>query len=140
MTINQAVEFFEEHKAKNATINRIIEKLIPLQQVGLGYLMMGQSSSTLSGGEAQRLKLASFLGKGGDSTPTLFFLDEPTTGLHIHDIERLNRAFDLLIERGHSIVIIEHNLDVIKTADWIIELGPEGGDRGGYITYEGEPK
>lgn len=139
MTINQAVEFFEEHKAKNATINRIIEKLIPLQQVGLGYLMMGQSSSTLSGGEAQRLKLASFLGKGGDSTPTLFFLDEPTTGLHIHDIERLNRAFDLLIERGHSIVIIEHNLDVIKTADWIIELGPEGGDRGGYITYEGEP-
>lgn len=140
MTINQAVEFFEEHKAKNATINRIIEKLIPLQQVGLGYLMMGQSSSTLSGGEAQRLKLASFLGKGGDSSPTLFFLDEPTTGLHIHDIERLNRAFDLLIERGHSIVIIEHNLDVIKTADWIIELGPEGGDRGGYITYEGEPK
>lgn len=139
MTINQAVEFFEEHKAKNATINRIIEKLIPLQQVGLGYLMMGQSSSTLSGGEAQRLKLASFLGKGGDSSPTLFFLDEPTTGLHVHDIKRLNEAFRLLIERGHSIVIIEHNLDVIKTADWIIELGPEGGDRGGYITYEGEP-
>lgn len=138
MTINQAIEFFSEGQNNNA--KKIVEKLLPLQSVGLGYLKLGQSSSTLSGGEAQRLKLASFLVKGSNAETTLFILDEPTTGLHVHDISRLNYAFELLTEKGHSIVIIEHNQEVIKCADWIIDLGPEGGDEGGKIVYEGTPE
>lgn len=137
MTVNQAVEFFSE-KAKT-TEKRIVKKLLPLQDVGLGYLKLGQSSSTLSGGESQRIKLASFLAKEKD-TPTLFVFDEPTTGLHFHDIRKLLDAFNALISRGHSIIIIEHNMDVIKTADWIIDLGPEGGDKGGKIVFEGTPE
>jgi len=137
MTVNQAIDFFSE-KAKT-TEKRIVKKLIPLQDVGLGYLKLGQSSSTLSGGESQRIKLASFLAKEKD-TPTLFVFDEPTTGLHFHDIRKLLDAFNALISRGHSIIIIEHNLDVIKSADWIIDLGPEGGDKGGKIIFEGTPE
>ncbi|GET29582.1 excinuclease ABC subunit UvrA [Prolixibacter sp. SD074] len=137
MTVNQAIGFFSE-KAKT-TEKRIVKKLIPLQDVGLGYLKLGQSSSTLSGGESQRIKLASFLAKEKD-TPTLFVFDEPTTGLHFHDIRKLLDAFNALISRGHSIIIIEHNLDVIKSADWIIDLGPEGGDKGGKIIFEGTPE
>ncbi len=139
MTVNHAIEFFKQAKQTSAT-KRIIDKLIPLQNVGLGYLKMGQSSSSLSGGEAQRLKLASFLTKGSNSLPTLFILDEPTTGLHIHDISKLSYAFDLLIEQGHSIVIVEHNQEVIKCADWVIDLGPEGGEKGGNIVFEGTPE
>lgn len=138
MTINQAIEFFSDDKNNNA--KKIVEKLSPLQSVGLGYLKLGQSSSTLSGGETQRLKLASFLVKGSNAEATLFILDEPTTGLHIHDISRLNHAFELLVEKGHSIVIIEHNQEVIKCADWIIDLGPEGGNDGGKIVFEGTPE
>jgi excinuclease ABC subunit A len=117
-----------------------LTKLQPLQDVGLGYLKLGQSSSTLSGGEAQRIKLASFLTKGGSEKPTLFIFDEPTTGLHFHDINKLLDAFNALIENGHTIIVIEHNPDVIKTADWIIDLGPEGGDKGGNIVFEGTPE
>jgi len=137
MTVNHAIDFFSE-KAKTAE-KRIVKKLRPLQDVGLGYLKLGQSSSTLSGGESQRIKLASFLAKEKD-TPTLFVFDEPTTGLHFHDIRKLLDAFNALISRGHSIIVIEHNLDVIKSADWIIDLGPEGGDKGGNIVFEGTPE
>ena len=108
--------------------------------VGLGYLKVGQSSSTLSGGEAQRIKLASFLSKGGNVTPTLFIFDEPTTGLHFFDIEKLLLAFNALIQKGHSIIVVEHNIDVIKCADWIIDLGPTGGDDGGYLLFSGTPE
>jgi len=110
-----------------------------LQDVGLGYIKLGQSSSTLSGGESQRVKLASFLAKEKDS-PTLFIFDEPTTGLHFHDIKKLLDSFNALISRGHSIIIIEHNLEIIKSADWIIDLGPEGGNKGGEIIFEGLPE
>jgi excinuclease ABC subunit A len=108
--------------------------------VGLGYLKVGQSSSTLSGGEAQRIKLASFLAKGANSPSTLFIFDEPTTGLHFHDIDKLVIAFNSLINSGHSIIVIEHNTEVIKCADWIIDLGPEGGKNGGNILFEGTPE
>ena len=127
MTVNQAIEFFTEHNQK-----KIVSRLRPLQDVGLGYIKLGQSSSTLSGGENQRVKLAYYLGLER-SVPTLFIFDEPTTGLHFHDINRLLHAFNALIERGHSIIVIEHNPDVIKCADHIIELGPEGGNEGGYL-------
>ncbi|MCF8365383.1 MAG: excinuclease ABC subunit UvrA [Bacteroidales bacterium] len=141
MTVNEAIDFFDEKEKKNQTIeNRIISKLKPLHDVGLGYLKLGQSSSTLSGGEAQRVKLASFLTKGSSEKSTMFFFDEPTTGLHFHDISKLLDAFNALIENGHTIVVIEHNLEIIKTADWLIDLGPEGGDGGGYIVYEGIPE
>jgi excinuclease ABC subunit A len=108
--------------------------------VGLGYLKAGQASSTMSGGEAQRIKLASFLAKGNSQQPTLFIFDEPTTGLHFHDIDKLMQSFYALIHQGHSIVVIEHNIDVIKCADWIIDIGPDSGDNGGNISFEGTPE
>jgi len=138
MTVSSAIEFFSQKNS--ATEKRITEKLKPLEDVGLGYLRMGQTSSTLSGGEAQRIKLASFLSKGGSEKPVLFIFDEPTTGLHFHDISKLLIAFNKLIEKGHTIIVIEHNPDVIKCADHLIDLGPEGGDKGGQIIYEGTPE
>lgn len=138
MTVDEAIEFFGEKKA--STENRIVEKLKPLADVGLGYVKLGQSSSTLSGGESQRVKLASFLGKEGASSHTLFIFDEPTTGLHFHDISKLLDALNALIENGHSVILIEHNLEVIKCADWIIDLGPEGGKNGGNLVFEGTPE
>ena len=140
ITIEQAIEFFGQNQEKNANASRIAAKLKPLADVGLGYLKLGQSSDTFSGGEAQRIKLASFLTKGSNDTPTLFIFDEPTTGLHIHDINRLLSAFNALLDKGHSLIVIEHNLDVIKTADWIIDLGPEGGEKGGFVLFEGVPE
>lgn len=134
MTVNQAIEFFNEHEQK-----KIVKKLLPLQEVGLGYIKLGQSSSTLSGGENQRVKLAYFLSIE-KAEPTIFVFDEPTTGLHFHDIKQLLKAFDSLIERGHTVVIIEHNMDVIKCADYVIDLGPEGGDRGGNLVICGTPE
>lgn len=134
MTINMAVEFFEEHKQ-----NKIVQKLKPLQDVGLGYIKLGQSSSTLSGGESQRVKLAYYLSQE-KTTPTMFIFDEPTTGLHFHDVKKLLDAFQALIRRGHSILIIEHNMEIIKCADHIIDLGPEGGEEGGYLVCEGTPE
>ncbi len=135
MTIDDALSFFEVHKQ-----NKIVGKLKPLQDVGLGYVTLGQSSSTLSGGEAQRIKLASFLVKGSTQDKALFIFDEPTTGLHFHDIKKLLRAFDALIEKGHSIVVIEHNIDLIKCADYIIDLGLEGGENGGQLVVQGTPE
>lgn len=134
MTVNQAIDFFTLHKQK-----KIVKKLQPLQDVGLGYIKLGQSSSTLSGGESQRVKLAFYLSQE-KADPTLFIFDEPTTGLHFHDIKKLLKAFDALLRRGHTIIIIEHNLDVIKCADHIIDMGPEGGDRGGYVVATGTPE
>lgn len=134
MTVNQAVEFFLAHQQP-----RIASMLKPLQDVGLGYIKLGQSSSTLSGGENQRVKLAYYLGME-KHVPTIFIFDEPTTGLHFHDIQKLLAAFDFLIKRGHTILIIEHNLDIIKCADWVIDLGPEGGDKGGNIVACGTPE
>ena len=134
MTVNQAIEFFTEHKQ-----SKIVKRLRPLQEVGLGYVKLGQSSSTLSGGENQRVKLAYFLSQE-KTDPTIFVFDEPTTGLHFHDIKKLLEAFDSLISKGHTIVIIEHNLDVVKCADYVIDLGPEGGDRGGNLVAAGTPE
>lgn len=140
MTVDQAIDFFTEG-AKNTNIDaRIVAKLKPLADTGLGYLRLGQSSDTLSGGEAQRIKLASFLIKGTSENPTLFIFDEPTTGLHFHDIQKLLDSFNALIDKGHSIIVIEHNPDVIKCADWIIDLGPEGGEKGGFKVFEGTPE
>jgi excinuclease ABC subunit A len=139
LTVDDAVLFFEQDK-ENKTCQRILEKLKVLQDVGLGYIALGQSSSTLSGGEAQRIKLAGFLITINSNTPTLFVFDEPTTGLHFHDVAKLLKSFDLLLKRGHSLIIIEHNLDVIKCADWVIDMGPEGGDKGGRIVAEGTPE
>ncbi|NUY79316.1 excinuclease ABC subunit UvrA [Flavobacterium sp. MAH-1] len=135
MTIDDAVAFFKEHKQ-----TKIVQKLQPLQDVGLGYVQLGQSSSTLSGGEAQRIKLASFLVKGATKEKALFVFDEPTTGLHFHDINKLMASFDALLDQGHSIIVIEHNLDLIKCADHIIDLGPEGGENGGYVLAIGTPE
>ncbi len=135
MTIDDAIAFFAKHNQ-----NKINQKLQPLQDVGLGYVQLGQSSSTLSGGEAQRIKLASFLVKGATKDKALFVFDEPTTGLHFHDIKKLLASFDALIEKGHSIIVIEHNLDLIKCADWIIDLGPEGGENGGKLLGAGTPE
>ncbi len=137
LTVNQAIELFSQ--GKSSTEKKITKRLQPLQDVGLGYIKLGQSSSTLSGGESQRVKLASFLALEKDS-PTLFIFDEPTTGLHFHDIRKLLDSFNALISRGHSIIIIEHNLEIIKSADWVIDLGPEGGDRGGELIFEGVPE
>ena len=135
MTIDDAIAFFATHKQ-----TKINQKLQPLQDVGLGYVQLGQSSSTLSGGEAQRIKLASFLVKGATKDKALFVFDEPTTGLHFHDIKKLLASFDALIEKGHSIIVIEHNLDLIKCADWVIDLGPEGGENGGKLLGTGTPE
>jgi excinuclease ABC subunit A len=135
MTVDEAIAFFKESDPKLA------EKLQPLQDVGLGYIGLGQSSSTLSGGEAQRVKLAFFLSKGNaDKGKTLFVFDEPTTGLHFHDIKKLLKAINALVDQGDSVIIIEHNMEIIKSADWIIDLGPEGGEKGGYLTFEGTPE
>jgi excinuclease ABC subunit A len=133
MSVDEAIDFFKEEK-------KLVKNLQPLADVGLGYVSLGQSSNTLSGGEAQRIKLASFLGKGAHKEKVLFLFDEPTTGLHFHDIEKLLKSFDALIQQGHSIVVIEHNTDVMKYADWLIEIGPEGGEEGGYLIYEGPPE
>lgn len=133
MSVDEAIYFFKDEKKIAATLQ-------PLSDVGLGYVKLGQSSDTLSGGEAQRVKLASFLGKGKATGKVLFIFDEPTTGLHMNDIKKLLGSFDALIEQGHSILVIEHNTDVIKSADWVIDLGPEGGAEGGYLLYEGTPE
>lgn len=133
LTIDEALEFFVDEK-------KIISKIQPLADVGLGYVHLGQSSNTLSGGEAQRIKLASFLVKGNATQHTLFVFDEPTTGLHFHDIKKLLKSFEALIQQGNSIIVIEHNMDVIKCADWVIDIGPEGGEKGGTLVFEGTPE
>ncbi len=133
MTVDEAIGFFDGHK-------ELIKRLKPLQDVGLGYITLGQSSSTLSGGEAQRVKLASFLGHGSNTNPVLFLFDEPTTGLHFQDIQKLLNSFNALIEAGHSIIVIEHNDEVIKSADWVIDIGPDGGLNGGEIVFQGRPE
>ena len=133
MTIDEAVEFFAKEP-------KILQKLNPLVDVGLGYVHLGQSSNTLSGGEAQRIKLASFLIKGNNANKTMFIFDEPTTGLHFHDIKKLLKALNTLIEQGNTILVIEHNMDMIKCADWVIDIGPEGGDKGGNVVFEGKPE
>lgn len=135
LTVDEAIDFFNQHQQK-----KITKRLQPLQDVGLGYVSLGQSSSTLSGGEAQRIKLASFLTKGSRAENTLFIFDEPTTGLHFHDIKKLLKSFEALLENGHSVVVIEHNLDLIKCADHILDIGPEGGEHGGYLVGSGTPE
>ena len=139
MTVDDAIAFFGEDK-KSAVCRRIVERLQPLQDVGLGYIKLGQSSSTLSGGESQRVKLASFLTKETYDGSILFIFDEPTTGLHFHDISKLLAAFNALIERGHTIVVVEHNMEIIKCADWVVDLGPEAGTGGGRVVFEGTPR
>ena len=134
LTVNQAIDFFTQHGQA-----KIARRLQPRQDVGLGYIKLGQSSSTLSGGENQRVKLAYYLGME-KTVPTLFIFDEPTTGLHLHDIKRLLTAFDALILRGHTIIVIEHNLDVVKCADHVVDLGPDGGERGGRLVVCGTPE
>jgi excinuclease ABC subunit A len=134
MTVEQALDFFKDKKS-------IYDKILPLFEVGLGYVKLGQSSNSLSGGEAQRVKLASFLGRNSPDGNILFIFDEPTTGLHFHDISKLLKAINALVDQGHSVIIIEHNLEVVKCADWIIDLGPEGGDKnGGKLMFEGTPE
>ena len=134
MTVSEAIAFFTEYGN-----NTIVTRLKPLEDVGLGYIKLGQNSSTLSGGENQRVKLAYFIGQEKQE-PTLFIFDEPTTGLHFHDIARLLSAFSSLIENGHSVLVIEHNMEVVKEADYVIDLGPEGGDRGGRVVAVGTPE
>lgn len=133
LTVDEAIEFFQKEI-------KIVNKIQPLQDVGLGYVHLGQSSNTLSGGEAQRIKLASFLIKGNNSSKTLFIFDEPTTGLHFHDIKKLLKSFNALLDQGNTIIVIEHNMDVVKSADWVIDIGPEGGDGGGDLVFEGVPE
>jgi excinuclease ABC subunit A len=132
MSVDEAIEFFKDEKS-------VLTAIKPLSEVGLGYVKLGQSSDTLSGGEAQRVKLASFLGKGKAAGKILFIFDEPTTGLHFHDIKKLLLSFNALIDQGHSVLVIEHNTDVIRSADWVIDLGPEAGVNGGYLVYAGIP-
>jgi excinuclease ABC subunit A len=138
MTIDDAIEFFSSHPGRIE--KRIIEKLKPLSDVGLGYIMMGQSSSTLSGGESQRVKLAYFLSQEKGNGHILFIFDEPTTGLHFHDINKLLRSLNALVDHGHSVILIEHNQEVIKSCDWVIDLGPEGGEDGGHVVFAGKPE
>lgn len=135
MTIDEAVEFFQKHNE-----DKIVEKTLPLQETGLGYVQLGQSSNTLSGGEAQRIKLASFLTKGQNRNRSLFIFDEPSTGLHFHDVKKLLKALRALIEIGHTVFVIEHHMDIIKAADWVIDIGPEGGKKGGTIVAQGTPE
>lgn len=138
LTIDEALVFFRSHQGRNE--KRIADKLQPLADVGLGYVKMGQSSSTLSGGESQRVKLAYFLSQEKGNGHILFIFDEPTTGLHFHDINKLLRSLNALVDHGHSVILIEHNQEVIKCADWVIDLGPEGGEEGGYLVFEGRPE
>ena len=138
LTIDEAIEFFNTHPGKSE--KRIVDKLKPLSDVGLGYIKMGQSSSTLSGGESQRVKLAYFLSQERGNGHILFIFDEPTTGLHFHDINKLLKSINALIEHGHTVIMIEHNQEVIKSADWVIDLGPGGGEEGGYVVFEGKPE
>ncbi len=138
MTIDDAIDFFNQHPGRNE--KRIVEKLKPLSDVGLGYIKMGQSSSTLSGGESQRVKLAYFLSQERGTGHILFIFDEPTTGLHFHDINKLLKSINALVDHGHSVILIEHNQEVIKSSDWVIDLGPEGGEEGGYLVFEGRPE
>jgi excinuclease ABC subunit A len=134
MTVEEGLNFFRDKKA-------VYDKILPLNDVGLGYVKLGQSSNSLSGGEAQRVKLASFLGRNSPEGHILFIFDEPTTGLHFHDISKLLKAINALVDQGHSVIIIEHNMEVIKCADWIIDMGPEGGEkRGGTLMFEGTPE
>ncbi len=135
LTVEESLVFFKDKKT-------IYEKILPLNDVGLGYVKLGQSSNSLSGGEAQRVKLASFLGKNSEvKGHILFIFDEPTTGLHFHDISKLLKAINALVDLGHSVIVIEHNLEVIKSADWIIDLGPEGGEKnGGNLLFAGTPE
>ncbi|MED5317534.1 MAG: excinuclease ABC subunit A, partial [Bacteroidota bacterium] len=142
MTVDDALLFFapEPGRKPPATIRRLLAKLQPLQDVGLGYVALGQSSNTLSGGEAQRIKLAAFLARGDRQGHTLFVFDEPTTGLHVHDVAKLLGSFDALLQQGHSVVVIEHHLDVLKCADHILDLGPGGGKHGGTLVHEGTPE
>lgn len=135
MTVDEALEFFKDNNEE-----KIVTKLKPLQEVGLGYLQLGQSSSTLSGGEAQRVKLASFLVKGVTTDKTLFIFDEPSTGLHFHDIQKLLKSLQALIDLGHSVIVIEHQPDIIKCADYIIDIGPEAGKYGGEVVFAGTPE
>ena len=144
MSVDEAITFFgipEKGSGKEAVSAgaEVAKKIKPLSDVGLGYIKLGQSSDTLSGGEAQRVKLASFLGKGKGHGHILFIFDEPTTGLHFHDIKKLLASFNALVEQGHSIIVIEHNTDVIKSCDWVIDLGPEAGEEGGHLVFEGKP-
>ncbi|MFM8362744.1 MAG: excinuclease ABC subunit A, partial [Haliscomenobacter sp.] len=133
MSIDEAMVFFSD-------VREIVQKLRPLQEVGLGYVHMGQSSSTLSGGEAQRVKLAAFLGQERNTEHFMFIFDEPTTGLHFHDIRKLLDALNALVEKGHTVVVVEHNLEVVKSADWVIDLGPGGGKEGGQLVFQGRPE
>ena len=143
MTVDEALEFFAENQGPEkyrGLHHKITNKIQPLADVGLGYIGLGQASSTLSGGEAQRIKLASYLNKGSQATNTLFVFDEPTTGLHFHDIRKLLDAFNALVRNGNTLIVIEHNMEIIKSADWVIDLGPEGGNGGGEIIFEGVPE
>ena len=143
MTVDQAVDFFSPDEAEDPyklECKQIVNRLQPLQDVGLGYLKLGQSSSSLSGGEAQRIKLASFLTQGASAKPLLFIFDEPSTGLHFHDIQKLLKSFNTLVANGHSVLVIEHHPDIIKQADWIIDMGPEGGKEGGLVVFAGTPE
>lgn len=140
MSIDEAIDFFGRYAEQDKINLRIIEKLKTLQDVGLGYVKLGQSSSTLSGGESQRVKLASFLLKENSAQPLLFIFDEPTTGLHFHDIKKLLRSFEALMQKGHTVVVVEHNMDVVKCADWVIDLGPDGGATGGNLVFAGTPR
>ena len=133
LSIDEAMDFFAE-------VPEVVQKLKPLQDVGLGYVKLGQSSSTLSGGEAQRVKLASFLSKEKSQDHILFIFDEPTTGLHFHDIRRLLDALNALVDKGHTVLIVEHNMEIIKSADYVIDLGPEGGKNGGELMFQGRPE
>ena len=135
MTVDQSIDFFKKQNE-----NKIVKKIQPLMDVGMGYVQLGQSSSTLSGGEAQRIKLATFLLKGSNKSKTLFIFDEPTTGLHFHDIKKLLKSFNSLIENGHSIIVVEHNIDLIKSSDYIIDLGLDGGENGGQVIFQGTPE
>jgi excinuclease ABC subunit A len=135
MSVDNAIEFFEKEDQ-----TKMVQKLKPLQDVGLGYVALGQPSTTLSGGEAQRIKLASFIGRGTTKDKIVFIFDEPTTGLHFHDINKLLLSFNALIEQGHTVIVVEHNLDLIKCADQLIDLGPEGGKNGGELLAMGTPE